>query len=86
MTTPWLVQIYSAKMGVNAGRASGITYAVSTVGGVAGALASGLWMLPALGLWQTALVSVWVLAAAAAVCAAGSEGRRLLGAAPPACL
>ncbi|MHC4473448.1 MAG: fused MFS/spermidine synthase, partial [Planctomycetota bacterium] len=66
--SPWLVQVYSATE-TEAGRASGVTYAVSTLGGVLGAIGAGFWAIPGLGLARTTSLCVWALLAACLCCA-----------------
>jgi spermidine synthase len=56
---------------------SGQAYAINTLGGVAGALASGLWLIPSIGLRATTLVAVGLnlaIAAAALALARGKSG------------
>jgi spermidine synthase len=66
--SPWMVEILSAQTGAGAGRAAGLVYATSTLGGVAGALLTGLWAVPQLGLWSATIGSLVLLSLAAACC------------------
>jgi spermidine synthase len=56
---------------------AGQAYAINTLGGVAGALSSGLWLIPSIGLRATTLVAVGLnlaIAAAALALARGKSG------------
>jgi spermidine synthase len=66
--SPWLVQVYSGTE-TEAGRASGVTYAVSTLGGVLGAIGAGFWAIPHLGLARSTTCCVLTLLAACLCCA-----------------
>jgi len=65
--SPWLVELYS-RTDRSAGNASGITYAVSTLGGVIGALLTAFWFVPYWGLTRTTMASCWILAVASLAC------------------
>lgn len=66
--SPCLVDVL-ARGDIGAGRAAGWVLSAGTLGGVAGALVSGMQLLPWWGLNQTALFSCWLLLAAAWFCA-----------------
>jgi spermidine synthase len=72
VASPWLVELYS-RTHRSAGHASGVTYAISTLGGVVGALLTGFWWVPFWGLTRTTMVSCWILAAAGLACVALSR-------------
>jgi predicted membrane-bound spermidine synthase len=58
----------------------GRLYALNTLGGIAGSFLAGVWLLPTLGIWKTALVASGaslVLGAVAALASAGPLRRRL---------
>lgn len=65
--SPWLVELYSRTQR-SAGNASGVTYAVSTLGGVIGALLTAFWWIPYWGLTRTTMASCWLLALAGFMC------------------
>src|SRR5262245_11754644 len=75
-TLPVLTRFLSDSSVASAGEA-GRAYAINTLGGVAGALLSGLWLIPSIGLRATTLVAVGLnvaIAAAAVALARGKSG------------
>jgi spermidine synthase len=75
-TLPVLTRYLSDSSQAAAGEA-GRAYAINTFGGVAGTLASGLWLIPAFGLRATTAVAVGLnlaIAAAALLLARGKSG------------
>ncbi|HZE95464.1 MAG TPA: fused MFS/spermidine synthase [Planctomycetota bacterium] len=73
-TLPVLTRYLSDSGRAAAGEA-GRAYAINTFGGVAGTLASGLWLIPTLGLQATILVAVALNAAIAAASVALARGK-----------
>lgn len=68
---------FLADSGAAAAAEAGRAYAINTFGGVAGTLASGLWLIPAIGLRATTLIAVALnvaIAAAALALARGKSG------------
>ena len=59
-----LANAHVQRVGSSIGRRAGALYLANTVGAVAGSLAAGLWLIPTLGMQQTATVLALVAAAA----------------------
>ncbi|MCI0342794.1 MAG: hypothetical protein L0216_16910, partial [Planctomycetales bacterium] len=77
---------YAVRAAGNAGegRATGRLYAANTAGAVLGVLASGFWLLPAIGLAKTTWVAAGASLAAAGIALTAGAGGRGSSASPPA--
>jgi spermidine synthase len=78
MVSPFAIRLRLQNVG-EAGRTSGDLFAVSTVASVAGALATGFWLIPSIGVTRLTLgVGGWLLLAAAIAAASSPRGLRSL--------